>query len=81
MVSLFLLFKNKLILFVCLPAISRVTEAVNETEKNLGDDKPAGEEGAADGDKETPAGEPEEKEPEDKVHTLPLLTQIQISLF
>ncbi|KAF3445591.1 hypothetical protein FNV43_RR10767 [Rhamnella rubrinervis] len=50
--------------------LSQVTETVNEPEKNLGDDKPAGEEGAADGDKETPAGEPEEKEPEDKEMTL-----------
>lgn len=48
----------------------RVTEEVtNETEKNLTDEKPAGEEEAADGNKETvAANETEEKEPEDKVN-------------
>lgn len=47
----------------------RVTEEVaNETEKNLGEEKPAGEEEAADVSKETPANEAEEKEPEDKVN-------------
>ena len=47
----------------------RVTEEVaNETEKNVGDENLAGEEGAADGNKESPANETEEKEPEDKVN-------------
>lgn len=44
----------------------RVTEETNETEKNVGDEKPGGEEEAADANKETPANETEEKE-EDKV--------------
>lgn len=49
--------------------IPRLTEDVdNVTEKHLSDDKPAGEEGAEDGNKEAPANEPEEKEPEDKVY-------------
>jgi plasminogen activator inhibitor 1 RNA-binding protein len=48
-----------------------VTEEVsNETEKNVAEEKPAGEEdaAAAEGNKETPAIEVEEKEPEDKVN-------------
>ncbi len=45
----------------------RVTEEANETEKNVGDEKPAGEGDGADGNKENPANETEEKEPEDKV--------------
>ncbi|ESW11640.1 hypothetical protein PHAVU_008G047300 [Phaseolus vulgaris] len=44
-------------------------EVVNETEKNLGDEKPAVEE-VADGNKDSPANETEEKEPEDKEMTL-----------
>ncbi|WJX91794.1 hypothetical protein P8452_73523 [Trifolium repens] len=49
-----------------------VTEEVsNETEKNVAEEKPAGEEdAAAEGNKETPAIEAEEKEPEDKEMTL-----------
>ncbi|KAK7343227.1 hypothetical protein VNO77_11813 [Canavalia gladiata] len=48
-----------------------VTEEVNETAKNLGDEKPSGEDDvAADGNKESPANEAEEKEPEDKEMTL-----------
>ncbi|RDY03613.1 RGG repeats nuclear RNA binding protein B, partial [Mucuna pruriens] len=51
--------------------IAQVTEEVaNEAEKNLGDEKPAGEEDAADGNKDAPANENEEKEPEDKEMTL-----------
>ena len=47
----------------------RVTEeATNEGEKNLGAEKPVGEDGVADGNKETPVNEPEEKEPEEKVN-------------
>uniref|UniRef100_A0A803PDW2 Hyaluronan/mRNA-binding protein domain-containing protein n=1 Tax=Cannabis sativa TaxID=3483 RepID=A0A803PDW2_CANSA len=46
-------------------------EAVNETEKNFGDENPKGEGGAAaDGNKEAPPTEQEEKEPEDKEMTL-----------
>lgn len=49
-------------------------EVANETEKNLVDEKPAGEEDAADGNKETvAANETEEKEPEDKVNGQQLL--------
>ncbi|KAL2494225.1 Hyaluronan/mRNA-binding protein domain-containing protein [Forsythia ovata] len=44
----------------------RVTDEVNEGEKNLNVEKPAGEEDAAEGSTETPAKEVEEKEPEDK---------------
>lgn len=41
---------------------------MNETAKNVGDEKPHGEEDVlADGNKESPANETEEKEPEDKV--------------
>jgi plasminogen activator inhibitor 1 RNA-binding protein len=43
-------------------------EAVIEGEKNLGDEKPAVENDAAEGKKDTPANEAEEKEPEDKVN-------------
>lgn len=62
---------------------SRVTEeVVNETEKNLGDENPAGEEGAGDGNKETAANEAEEKEPEDKVKAFsfffPSLTSVYL---
>jgi len=45
----------------------RLAEEANETEKNVGDEKPVGEEEAADANKETPANETEEKEAEDKV--------------
>lgn len=46
-------------------ALYRVTEeVVIEGEKNLGAEKPSGEEDATEGDKENPAKEPEEKEPE-----------------
>ncbi|KAK2415372.1 Hyaluronan / mRNA binding family [Trifolium repens] len=45
-------------------------EAVIEGEKNLGDEKPAVENDAAEGNKDTPANEAEEKEPEDKEMTL-----------
>lgn len=40
---------------------------MNNTEKNLGDEKPADD--VADGNKESPANGGEEKEPEDKVST------------
>ncbi|XP_044503653.1 RGG repeats nuclear RNA binding protein A-like [Mangifera indica] len=51
--------------------ISQVNEeVVNESEKNFGDEKPQGEEGVADGNKDSPANEPEEKEPEEKEMTL-----------
>jgi hypothetical protein len=48
----------------------RVTEeAADETEKNVvGDEKPVVEEDAPDSNKENPANETEEKEPEDKVN-------------
>ncbi|KAL5799011.1 hypothetical protein ACOSQ2_003831 [Xanthoceras sorbifolium] len=49
---------------------SPVTEEVKESEKNLGDEKPAGDGDAADVDKESPTKEPEEKESEDKEMTL-----------
>ncbi|KAL4384819.1 hypothetical protein GQ457_15G023720 [Hibiscus cannabinus] len=45
--------------------LAQVTEEVNEGEKNLGDEKPAG-----DANKESPTNDPEEKEPEDKEMTL-----------
>lgn len=50
--------------------IIRVTEeAADETEKNVvGDEKPVVEEDAPDSNKENPANETEEKEPEDKVN-------------
>lgn len=55
--------------FLLILNLLRVTdEVVNETEKNLSDEKPTGEEDAADGNKESPANENEEKEPEDKVN-------------
>lgn len=50
-------------------ASCRVTEAVvNETEKNVGADKPVNEEDVVDGNKDNPENEPEEK-PEEKVNT------------
>ncbi len=51
--------------------IAGVTEeATNEGEKNLGAEKPVGEDDVANGNKETPVNEPEEKEPEEKEMTL-----------
>lgn len=51
--------------------ISQVNEeVVNESEKNLADVKPAGEEDAAEGNKENPTGERAEIEPEEKEMTL-----------
>ena len=44
-----------------------IEEVVHETEKVLADEKPVGEEDAAEGNKDSPANENEEKEPEDKV--------------
>ncbi|KAK7295287.1 hypothetical protein RJT34_18193 [Clitoria ternatea] len=44
-------------------------QVVNEAEKNLGDEKPVAED-VADANKENPANETEEKEPEDKEMTL-----------
>lgn len=56
-------------IFNCLLNLCRVTdEVVNEAEKNLGDEKPAAENDVADGNKDNPANEAEEKEPEDKVN-------------
>ncbi|XP_030965503.1 RGG repeats nuclear RNA binding protein A-like [Quercus lobata] len=50
--------------------VAPVAEEANETEKNVGDEKPVGEEEASDANKETPANETEEKEAEDKEMTL-----------
>ncbi|KAK4592655.1 hypothetical protein RGQ29_016975 [Quercus rubra] len=50
--------------------VAPVAEEANETEKNVGDEKPVGEEEAADTNKETPANETEEKEAEEKEMTL-----------
>ncbi|KAJ8900246.1 hypothetical protein K2173_024886 [Erythroxylum novogranatense] len=51
--------------------LAQVTEEVtNEPEKNLEDEKPAGEEEATDASKEILVSETEEKEPEDKEMTL-----------
>lgn len=50
-------------------------EATNETGKNVGDENPAGEEGAADGNKESLANGAEEQEPEDKVNSIPSLSR------
>ncbi|KAF7845039.1 RGG repeats nuclear RNA binding protein A-like [Senna tora] len=51
--------------------LAQVTEeVVTETDKNLGDEKPAVEEEVAEGNKDSPANEAEEKEPEDKEMTL-----------
>ncbi|XP_058191447.1 RGG repeats nuclear RNA binding protein A-like isoform X1 [Rhododendron vialii] len=50
---------------------AQVTEEVtNEVEKNQGAEMPSGEEGAGDVNKQSPANEAEEKEPEDKEMTL-----------
>ncbi|KAF7826341.1 RGG repeats nuclear RNA binding protein A-like [Senna tora] len=50
--------------------LAQVTEeVVNDTEKNLGDEKPADED-VVDGNKESPTNEEGEKEPEDKEMTL-----------
>ncbi|KHN27127.1 hypothetical protein glysoja_032895 [Glycine soja] len=50
---------------------AQATDEVNETSKNFGDEKPSGEDDvAAIGNKENPANEAEEKEPEDKEMTL-----------
>lgn len=45
-------------------------EVVNDSEKGLGAEKPAGEEEVVDGSKDTVATESEEKEPEDKVSVI-----------
>ncbi|RDY01410.1 RGG repeats nuclear RNA binding protein B, partial [Mucuna pruriens] len=51
--------------------LAQVTDEVNETAKNFGNEKPSGEDDVvADGNKENPATEAEEKEPEDKEMTL-----------
>ncbi|KAA8520433.1 hypothetical protein F0562_014689 [Nyssa sinensis] len=50
--------------------LPQVTEEVSEGEKNLGTEKPSGQEDTTDGNKENSANEPEEKEPEDKEMTL-----------
>ncbi|GLT39620.1 hypothetical protein SLA2020_138020 [Shorea laevis] len=50
--------------------LKEVTEEVVTDGKNLGDEKPAGEEDAGDGNKESPTNESEEKEPEEKEMTL-----------
>ncbi|CAI8613367.1 unnamed protein product [Vicia faba] len=51
--------------------VTQVTdEVVNEAEKNFGDEKPAAENDVAEGNKDSPANEAEEKEPEDKEMTL-----------
>ncbi|CAA3020899.1 RGG repeats nuclear RNA binding protein A-like [Olea europaea var. sylvestris] len=50
--------------------LTRVTEEVNEGEKNLNVEKPAVEDDAANGNTETPAKEVEEKDPENKEMTL-----------
>ncbi|KAL2491232.1 Hyaluronan/mRNA binding family [Abeliophyllum distichum] len=50
--------------------LSRVTDEVNEGEKNLNVERPAGEEDVAEESTETPAKEVEEKESEDKEMTL-----------
>lgn len=44
-------------------------EVANESEKNLGGERPAGEEDVADAKKESPTNEAEEKDPEDKVNS------------
>lgn len=50
---------------------AQVTEKfIRESEKNLGADKPSGEEGATDVNKDSPANEVDGKEPEDKEMTL-----------
>lgn len=41
--------------------------ATEEVVNEIGDEKPVGDEGAADDNKETPVNESEEKEPETKV--------------
>lgn len=59
--------------FFLIHNLLRVTdEVVNETEKNLADEKPALDEEVADGNKDSPANETEEKEPEDKVNVQPM---------
>ncbi|BAT93532.1 hypothetical protein LR48_Vigan02g274300 [Vigna angularis] len=51
--------------------LAQATDEVNETAKNFGEEKPSGDNDvAADGNKENPANEAEEKEPEDKEMTL-----------
>ncbi|KDP28866.1 hypothetical protein JCGZ_14637 [Jatropha curcas] len=45
-------------------------EVINEGEKNLGDEKPVGEDEAGDGNKESSANDPEEKKPQEKEMTL-----------
>lgn len=45
-------------------------EPVNESEKTVEVEKPAGQEEVGEANKENPVNEPEEKEPEDKVHIL-----------
>ena len=47
--------------------IREAEEPVVETEKNVDAEKQSGDEETSDANKENPANEPEEKEPEDKV--------------
>ena len=65
------------ILFLCISFLSSIllgaTAKVNETAKSFGDEKqnPSGEDDvAADGNKENPTNEAEQKEPENKVIVL-----------
>ena len=51
---------------------------MNEGEKNLADEKPSREEDATNVNKEDPANEPEEKEPEDKVNVFYFILDILI---
>lgn len=53
-------------------------EVTNEVEKNQGAEMPSGEEGAADVNKQSPANEAEEKEPEDKVNVF--LHNVNVSI-
>lgn len=54
---------------------------MTETDKNLGDEKPAVEEEVADGNKDNPVNEAEEKEPEDKVNVHIYLKSFRFNLY
>lgn len=59
------------VIHICGYTFYRETEEpVVENEKNIDTEKQPGEEDVVDANKDSPANEPEEKEPEDKVHRL-----------
>ena len=58
-----------------------IEEVMTESDKNLADEKPPVEDEVADGTKDSPANEDEEKEPEDKVNVHIYLNSFRFDLY